>query len=408
MTTETRTLTLEQVVPAPPDAVYRAFTNSSALREWLADMATTVPREGGRFYVAWNDGFYAAGSFTKLQPGKGIAFTWQGREQPAPVTVRVTLAPEGEAGTHVLLRVEGLGEGEAWDVTAAVTAKGWRDSLENLASVMATGEDLRFTRRPMLGILVGEFNEKLASELGVPVTTGIRLDSVLEGMGAAAAGLQPGDVLVAVNGADVSDWPSLVTALSAHRAGDTVEVIYYRGPEKQSTAMTLSGRPIPQLPATLKELADAARERFRQIEVELDSFFEGVGDSAALFKPGPDEWSAAEVLAHILQGERYRHYWLAELAGGHEGWHDDWGGNVHAQVAATVRAYPTVNALLDELKRHHLETVAFIEQMPAEFADRRGSFWRLAYELLDTPQHHRDHLEQMRAAIEQAPAAEPA
>lgn len=408
MTTESRTLTFEQTVPAPPDAVYHAFTNSSALREWLADMATTVPRQGGRFYVAWNDGFYAAGSFLTLQPHEEIAFSWQGRGQPAPVTVRVSLAPEGEAGTRVLLRVEGFGEGETGDVTAAATEKDWRASLENLASVLGTGEDLRFTRRPMLGIMVGEFNEKVAAELGVPVTAGIRLDGLVEGMGAAAAGLQAGDVVVAIGDSDVSDWPTLAAALSGQRAGDTVEVTYYRGPEKQSTAMTLSGRPIPQLPATLKELADAARERFRQIAVELDSFFEGVGDSAALFKPGPDEWSAAEVLAHILQGERYRHFWLAELAGGHEGWHDDWGGNVHAQVAATVRAYPTVNALLDELKRHHLETVAFIEQMPAEFANRRGSFWRLAYELLDTPLHHREHLEQMRAAIEQAPAAEPA
>jgi hypothetical protein len=187
-----------------------------------------------------------------------------------------------------------------------------------------------------------------------------------------------------------------------------VDVVYYRGAEQQNTAMTLSGRPIPDLPATLSELAEVVRHRYRQIEEELDDLFAGVDDTAAMHKAGPEEWSAAEVLAHLIHGERYQHIQIAELAGGHEGWHDDWGGNSHAQVAATVRAYPAVTALLDELKRHHVETVTFIENLPAEFLQRKNSYWRLAYDLLDTPFHHRAHLEQMRAAIEQAPAAEPA
>jgi hypothetical protein len=131
--------------------------------------------------------------------------------------------------------------------------------------------------------------------------------------------------------------------------------------------MTLSGRPIPELPATLPELAEAVRERHRQLEGELDDFFAGVDEAAAFSKPGPQEWSAAEILAHLIHSERYTHVWIAELADGHEGWHDDWGGNSDAQVAATVRAYPAVTALLDELKRHHVETAAFVENLPAEF-----------------------------------------
>lgn len=408
MNENSRTLTFEETIPASPAAVYYNFTNSTALREWLADVATTAPHEGGRFYVAWHDGFYAAGSFTRLQPNEEIALTWHGRGQPAPVTVRVTLTPQGESATRLLLRVEGLGEGEAWDVTAAVSKKGWRNSLENLASVLSTGEDLRFTRRPMLGIMVGEFNEKLAQELGVPVTTGIRLENLIDGMGAAAAGLQAGDVVVGVGDVETRDWPSLTTALSGYRAGDTVDVAYYRGPEKRTTAMTLSGRPLPELPETVAGLAEAMRQRYRQIEDELDGFFEDVAEAAAHFKPAPDEWSAAEVLAHLIHGERLRQGWLAELAGGQEAWHDEWGGNVDAQVAATVRAYPTVSALLEALKRHHVETAAFIENMPADFAGRKGSYWRLAYDLMNAPLHHHEHLEQMRAAIERAPAAEPA
>lgn len=406
MSSDTRSLSFEQTITVSPAAVYRAFTSSSALREWLGDVATTAPQPGGRIYLAWNDGYYTAGSFTKLEPGKEIAFTWHGRGEPGPSVVRVTLAPAGEEGTQLLLRHEGLGTSEEWRTTVEAGEKGWRRSLENLVSVLTKGEDLRFTRRPMLGITVGEFNEKVAVELGVPVTEGIHLDGLVEGMGAAAAGLHAGDVMVTIDEKEVRDWPSLSTALSTHRAGDTVEVTFYRGSEKRSVPMTLSGRPIPEMPATLPELAGALRERYEQIEAELDDFFAGVDEAAAFHKPGPEEWSAAEVLAHLIHGERYQNQWLAELANGHEGWHDDWGGNSHAQVAATVAAYPSVAALLDELKRHHAEMEAFIKNLPADFAERKGSYWRLAYDLLEEPFHHHAHLEQMREAIAQVPAVE--
>jgi uncharacterized protein YndB with AHSA1/START domain len=227
--TETHTLTLEQTVPAAPDSVYRAFTNSSALREWLADVATTVPRPGGRVYLAWNNGYYMAGSFTTLRPGEEVSLTWHGRDEPGPSSVHVVLTPEGEQATRVTVRHEGLGTSPEWEECVAALEAGLASAMENLASVLATGEDLRFTRRPMLGINVSDFSEAVAAELGVPVTAGIRLEGVLEGMGAAAAGLQAGDVIVSIDGTDVSDWPSLSSALSPHRAGDTVDVVYYRG-----------------------------------------------------------------------------------------------------------------------------------------------------------------------------------
>lgn len=404
---ETRTLSFEQRVPVPPAALYHAFTNSTTLREWLADVATTSPREGGRFYVSWNDGFYAAGSFTRLQPNEEIALSWQGRGQPAPVTVRATLTPEGEASTRVLVRVEGLREGEGWDVAADALQKGWQRSLENLASVLTTGEDLRFTRRPMLGIIVGDLNERIAEEIGVPVTEGIRLDSVIDEMGAAAAGLQANDVVVGVGGQATHNWETLQKALAGLRAGDTVEVSYYRGPEKRQTAMTLSGRPIPELPATIPELGDAVRTHYEQIEAELDAFLADVDETAALYKPAPDVWSAAEVLAHFIHGERMTQQWIAHLVSGHEPWQDDWGDNLDAQVTATVSAFPGLAALHDVLKSHYRETVELVANLPEEFAERKGSFWRLAYELLQPPYHLRTHLEQMGETIAAARAAVP-
>lgn len=398
MMTDKRTLTLERKIQAPAAELYRAFSNATVLREWLADVATTSPREGGRFYLSWNDGYYTSGEFTSLTPGEEVAFTWHGRGEPGPSAVCASLVAE-DGATRVLVEHGGLGSGEAWSETVEALERAWPFSLENLASVMETGEDLRFTRRPMLGVTVTDFNADVAAQLGVPVTEGIRLDGVVPEMGAKAAGLQADDVIVGMAGREIVGWPTLSDALAAKQAGDTVEVIFYRGPEKRTVEMTLSGRPIPEIPETAQALADIARERHAEIESELEEFFAGVGDDEASFKPSSEAWSAKETLAHLIHGERGWHSWMDDLVGGHEPWYDDWGGNVHAHVAATVAAYPTVEALLEELKRHHAETAALIANLPAEFMARKGSYWRLAYNLLEAPYHHRTHLQQMQEAV---------
>ena len=71
-------LTFEQTVQAPIDQVYRAFTNATALREWLCDTATVDARPGGRVYLAWISNYFAAGVYTQLEPNALVAFTWAG------------------------------------------------------------------------------------------------------------------------------------------------------------------------------------------------------------------------------------------------------------------------------------------------------------------------------------------
>lgn len=398
MSDETRSLSFEQTVPAPPAAVYRAFTNPTALREWLCDVATVAPREGGRCYLAWNDGYYSSGEFTHLAPEEEVAFTWHGRGEPGPSSVAVTLTPNGNA-TRVQISHDGVGAGDGWAETHSALERAWPYSLENLASIFDSGADLRFTQRPMLGITVSDFNATMAERMGVPVNEGICLDSVVPGMGAADAGLREGDVIVSIAGQQVVDWPSLAHALQNHRAGDEVEVVFYRGSQRQEVTMTLSGRPIPHIPETIEELAAAARTRYDDIGDDLADLFAGATEAQASQKSAPDAWSAREILAHLIHSERGWQSWMADLVSGHEPWYDDWGGNLQARIEATVAAYPTVGDLLEELSRLHNETVAFIEHLPPDFLQRKASYWRLAYQLLEPPYHEYTHLDQMRQAM---------
>jgi uncharacterized protein YndB with AHSA1/START domain len=404
MSPETQTLKFEQRVEAPAPQVYRAFTNGTALREWFCDVSTVDPKPGGRFYVYWNAGFYAAGEYTEVQSDEKVAFTFNGRGYPASTQVQVAISSRnGE--TLVTLEQSGVGQDDAWTNIVGEIKRGWEGSLENLASVLETGRDLRFVRRPMLGITISDFNAEIAEKHGIPVTEGIRLDDLVEDMGAEKAGLQSGDVVVEIAGRPVTDWGSLDAALQVHRAGDSVEVVFYRGSEKERLDMELSGRPLPEIVWEPAALAEEARKRYTQIEAELERFFKDVSEEQAASRPAPDEWSAKDTLAHLIHGERGWQQWVGDMVGGHQPFYDDWGGNIPARNAATLTAFSTLAELIAELKRLHRESSALLANLPADFVARKGTYWFLAYRVLEDPYHFYTHLDQMRAAVESTTAA---
>jgi uncharacterized protein YndB with AHSA1/START domain len=396
-----KTFTFEQLIKARPSLVYHAFTNSTVLHEWMCDLATANPKPGGRLYMAWNSGFYMAGEYFTLEPDRQIIFSWYGRGEPTPSLVRVTLE-EKENGTLVHLSHEQVGSGIEWENTVKEIQDGWKSSLENLASVLETGHDLRFTLRPMLGIYPGEYNAEIAQKLGVPMATGLRLDGVADGMGAQIAGLQTNDVLVRLGGHDLIDYADLTAALQNKRAGDTVEVVFYRGGEKMTVMMELSHRQLPDIPSSLHDLAAAVREQYAQMDAELDQFFAGVSEEEAAYKPALDEWSAKEVLAHLIHAEQFWRQHTTELVGSQESWTDDFAGNWQGAIDATLTAYPSLQELLAQLKLQCIETQALFAKLPEQILERKGTYWRLASEALQTPYHLRTHIQQMQAAIEAA------
>lgn len=395
----TKILKFELFVKTPPSQVYQAFTNATLLKEWCCDVATVDPKPGGRFYMAWNEGFYTSGEYTALEKDKSLAFTWFGRTDPARTKIDVTLL-ESEDGTQVTLVHNDIGTGPEWEATVQEFNTGWENSLKNLVSVLETGEDLRFVMRPMLGITLTDFNEEIAKQLGVPITKGIRIDGTVEGMGAQVAGLEKDDVIVSMNGKPADDFPLLTSALSGLRAGDTTEVIFYRGPEKKTVMMELSRRPIPEIPDTTAELSQALEKKYMEVEPQLNDFLDGITEEDANYKPSTDDWSVKEVLAHLIQGERFYHFYIAELVGGQERWSDDYAGNLEASIEATVASYPSLYDLREALKRARVETVLLIAKLPVEFVDRKGSYWRLAYGALEGTFHDVAHIEQMKTAVE--------
>jgi uncharacterized protein YndB with AHSA1/START domain len=391
-------LRFERTIQASPEQVYRMFTNGVAMREWACDYSLAYPTGSGLFYAGWHDGGYVSGRYTAARPNEAVELTWQGRDDPGPTWVQVSIAPSGE-GAHLSLVHSGFGSGEDWERVCQTLEQGWTVGLNNLVSALETGQDPRIVNRPMIGVLFNTFDEAEARKLGLPVSRGLRLDGTIEGMAAHKAGLLKDDVLVEMNGIPVADYSDTSRALQGKRAGDRVEVVFYRGPEKMRAEMELSRRPIPEMPADASAFARAMEKIFQEDLAGVEQALAGVSEAESSFRPGPGAWSARDVLAHLLQVERQSQLALVAQINS-QGYPEEIGtDNLDEAVQATAETYGTTAALLEGLRRAQAETVALLARLPERFVARKSSMWRMAFYQLSFPYHGRDHVQQIQEAV---------
>jgi hypothetical protein len=352
----------------------------------------------------WRRGdFYSSGHYLELEPDSCVKFRWYANIDPAPTEVTVNLT-EQDGGTLVRIDHE-IPDDESWKKPGETFRENWVESLENLKSVLEAGIDLRIANRPMLGIAPGDFTEEQAVALGVPVREGLRLDGLVPGMGAERVGLQKDDVIVGMAGKPITnDFNTLPLAIAGKKGGDVIEVVYYRGPEKYSVMMELSKRPMPEVSFNPAELAKQARTLLEPALAELEKCFEGFTDEQAMKRPDPNEWSALEVVAHLILNERFNSTFLASLIDGNEPQFDGAGNNSTPQVEAVVRVNPSVRQMLDLLRRTVEEVLVYTELIPESFTSNRGSYYRYGSIIVQPDFHLGAHTQQIKDALAKASA----
>ena len=83
-------------------------------------------------------------------------------------------------------------------------------------------------QRAFLGINISEMDSERANELGVNVSQGVFIEQLVDGGAAQYAGLQPQDVIVAVNQKEVKSVPELQEIVGRAKVGDTLTVTILR------------------------------------------------------------------------------------------------------------------------------------------------------------------------------------
>jgi S1-C subfamily serine protease len=99
---------------------------------------------------------------------------------------------------------------------------------------------------PYAGISALDINPEFASILGLPVDHGAIVQSVSPGGPGDKAGIQRGDIILAISGQTLDAKHPFVDVLFSHKPGETVQLSVQRGDQQLTVPVTLEARP-PQM-----------------------------------------------------------------------------------------------------------------------------------------------------------------
>lgn len=94
-------------------------------------------------------------------------------------------------------------------------------------------------QRALLGISIADVNADVAENFELDVLKGVYVDRVFEGRAADEAGIEPGDVIIAVNNKPVNNVAQLQESVAINRPGDKVIVRFIRDGKEQEVEAIL-------------------------------------------------------------------------------------------------------------------------------------------------------------------------
>jgi S1-C subfamily serine protease len=126
------------------------------------------------------------------------------------------------------------------------------DTAKKLLPRLREGSEIK---RAYLGIEMADVSPQLADDLNLPTDEGALITDVVQGGPADDAGLRGGrtvtdqgiaaggDLLVRVDGERINIPEDVASAIADNQPGDTIEVEYYRGDERENARVELGERP---------------------------------------------------------------------------------------------------------------------------------------------------------------------
>jgi uncharacterized protein (TIGR03086 family) len=126
------------LLPLDIDQAFALITEPERLRRWQTVAARVDLKVGGEYRWTVTPGHHATGTFSEIEPGKRVVFTWgweqSGAMAPSDSVVSITLEP-ASGGTSVRLVHEGLNEQQE-----VAHAEGWNHYLGRLVAEATNGD----------------------------------------------------------------------------------------------------------------------------------------------------------------------------------------------------------------------------------------------------------------------------
>jgi len=139
--------------------------------------------------------------------------------------------------------------GELIGINTAIASRtgsysGYSFAVPSTIVEKVVGDLLNFgeVRRAYLGIQITPVTEALSEELGLKSVAGCAITGIIPGSGAAESSLRPGDVVLAIDGTPISDFPELQECIARYHPGDLVQVQFARSGATLEAAVQLKNR----------------------------------------------------------------------------------------------------------------------------------------------------------------------
>ncbi len=148
-------------------------------------------------------------------------------------------------GMNTAVAASATGGGQAQNIGFAIPSNKIQQLLPDLRNrSIGSGS----SKAPgYLGVSLVTVTPSIQQANGLTPSSGALVVQVVPGSPAAGAGIQQGDVIVALNGSSVASADQLATAVEADHAGDSVSLGIYRGSSRLTIKVTLGANPNQQV-----------------------------------------------------------------------------------------------------------------------------------------------------------------
>ena len=151
------------------------------------------------------------------------------------------LNPGNSGGALVNLKGELIGINSAiYSNTGSYSGFSFAIPTTIVKKVMTDLKQYGTVQRAMLGCTIAELDAKIAKEKNITATkSGVLVVGVAERSTGKELGLEPDDVIVGINNAEVHTVPQLMEQLNQYRPGDQITVTFIRDNKKMTKSGTL-------------------------------------------------------------------------------------------------------------------------------------------------------------------------
>jgi len=96
-------------------------------------------------------------------------------------------------------------------------------------------------QRAVLGVTIRNNSSVLAEEKGLDYTSGVFIDSVMAGSAAEKGGVKVNDIIVAIDGDEISNSAELMEEIAERKPGESIDLTVRRNGQKKNLQVTLKG-----------------------------------------------------------------------------------------------------------------------------------------------------------------------